>query len=161
MKAGHLNLLATFLRNEVPERNFNLAFWRGGYEQSDTALLNHKCGTTACAVGWACAMPEFKAEGLRDAAGAPVYMGHGGWDAVEAFFDLSYGESVALFSLDHYTDSPEPWEVADRIEQFIEQPEYVLKMAREAYDENERFAIGDDEDGEEPEEDEEDEDDTP
>lgn len=90
MNRIRLAILAKFLLT-VPEEKFSLQTW--------------KCGTTACAVGWACTIPEFKEEGLSyyDESNqhfAPKYKGEWHFDAVDEFFDISYRDSLWLFGAD-------------------------------------------------------------
>lgn len=59
MKLGHrrrLFKLARFL-DALPRRRFDFARWVGKQWKGKPDL---SCGTTACALGWACAMPEFQ-----------------------------------------------------------------------------------------------------
>lgn len=63
LKEGNARLLrlAAFLR-ELPAKRFDYNFfvgdgWKGAQDLS--------CGTTACAIGWAATMPEFRRRGLR------------------------------------------------------------------------------------------------
>jgi len=85
-------------------------------------MHNWTCGTAACAVGHACAMPEFKAEGLALSHSnkypvlTTIYAS--GWNAVEAFFDISYEAAQYLFSHEHYFVQPTPREVSERIAEF-------------------------------------------
>lgn len=75
-------------------------------EKVDLSLWSNRCGTLACAVGWACTIPEFNEAGLvrwqrsEDDSIAPYYNRLHSWDAVEAFFELSMDEASALFSHD-------------------------------------------------------------
>lgn len=136
MNTQRLQTLATFLRT-VPADHFNLRSWRSaksGYTHvSDAVLESLECGTTGCAVGWACSMPEFQAQGLAwgtdgiSIAGYPVYAQvdsvgnyrHSGWEAVEAFFDIDYSLAEHLFSSSEYADNATSLQVADRIESTI------------------------------------------
>jgi len=61
------------------------------------------CGTIACVLGWACAVPEFKAEGLHLAPTstfdkAPWYDGACEYLAGAKFFDMEYYDARKLFS---------------------------------------------------------------
>lgn len=122
--------LAKFLLT-VPEDNFDLSTWRAGDCSgfvTDEKLNNHTCGTTACAVGWACSIPEFINLGLhmplhRVSAWSsyPVFSGQVSWDAVEKFFGITQEESKYLFQSDYYygTSEATPSGVAIRIKQFV------------------------------------------
>lgn len=57
---GRLLRLAAFLEQLPPDR-FDYSVWVGRDWKGATDL---SCGTTACALGWATAMPEFQALGL-------------------------------------------------------------------------------------------------
>ena len=129
MKTERLQALATLLRS-VPTEHFNLGSWRyedgGGETATDEQILNHSCGTTACAIGWACAMPEFKKQGLEWGWANPLYTEENGdqtagWKAVETFFDITPTEAQKMFSDVYYTSYEviTPTQVADRIEEFL------------------------------------------
>lgn len=81
----------------VPNNRVDLQNWRG----HDHKI--HKCGTVACAVGWATLYPPFKRAGFRDQDGAPILIGEGGiysysgWDAVREFFGLTKDEALSIF----------------------------------------------------------------
>lgn len=59
--ARRLNLLADFLEKLSPAR-FDYGRWVG---DSWAGKQDLSCGTTACALGWAAAIPEFQALGLE------------------------------------------------------------------------------------------------
>lgn len=144
MNKSRLTKLATLL-GSVPDEKFNIQSWRatehgseGGDEVNDEHLLDTSCGTCGCAIGWACAMPEFQAQGLvwtstgpalRNAEG--VYRA-GGWNAVNEFFDIDHDESRNLFSANSYEDEDKwrsedspvtPWDVAQRIHEVVKRGE--------------------------------------
>ena len=83
----------------VPAKRVDMKNWRNSLRVSNEEMLAQGCGTAACAVGWACAYPEFNKQGLfwNDNLWIPVYQGDGGWRAVERFFDLSMDEAKNLF----------------------------------------------------------------
>ena len=98
----------------IPEERIELETWRSrlvkpydpdwSKEVTNKNLLAQDCGTLACAVGWACAHPEFQKQGLRW-DGSPTYRCGGGvrrfgWDAVESFFGIHYGLAKFLFSVE-------------------------------------------------------------
>jgi hypothetical protein len=88
-----LLLLADFLDKLDPAR-FDYTDWVGDSWEGKQDL---SCGTTACAMGWACTMPEFRALGLRlGKHGTPVLvkdnlapegLGGLGWICEEIFGD--------------------------------------------------------------------------
>lgn len=59
--AKRLLRLADFLEN-LPDERFNFSVWVGSTWKGHEDL---SCGTTACALGWAAAMPEFRKLGAR------------------------------------------------------------------------------------------------
>ena len=121
---GRLIFLANFL-DTVPKSRFDLDSWRSTTNEiSDRQFLSKNCGTTACAVGWACTLPQFQALGLKfrqypvlSRKGKPD---KGGWDAVEEFFDIKQTESAYLFLASRYEESESgPSDVAARISKFV------------------------------------------
>lgn len=114
-----LTVLADFL-DKLPEGRFDYSIWVGHDWQGDPSL---SCGTTACALGWATAIPEFFARGLfLDKDLECVLLDHqgdflSGSDAGAVVFGLLPGEAFYLFSpatylydenRGHYVD-PEVW----------------------------------------------------
>jgi hypothetical protein len=121
MSRKRLLILANFL-DTVPEEKFNLESWRDCSpfsNRSDDALLDTACGTTGCAVGWACVIPELKAEGLSWQDN-PQYMKYSSWLAVQRFFDISDEVSQVLFSDSKYSlHHRGPKNVANRIRNYL------------------------------------------
>lgn len=78
----------------IPDDVVDLDTWRQ-CNYDDERLKS--CGTTACAVGWACAYPGFQAEGLFYDGCGPRFAVLESWSAVEAFFGLSAEEAEDLF----------------------------------------------------------------
>lgn len=104
------------LLETVDERRFNLFSW------SDPNFYEHKCGTTACAVGWAMTIPSFKRAGLVPEGywNVPTYKRSRGWLAIQEFFGLSYTETVELFYVDQYSEeNRNPYSVAKRIRELV------------------------------------------
>jgi hypothetical protein len=91
----------------VPADQFNLSHW--------------KCGTTACAVGWACTIPEFQAEGLHLTDNDPVFGDFASWPAVRMFFELDKQDANHLFFVWDYPNRNRttPAEVATRIRELV------------------------------------------
>lgn len=94
--------LAKFLREEVPDSEFDLSCyvtWNADLPESKDgrAHMAHNCGETACALGWAtCLWPDnfwFTGNGtVRDLR----------WNiSPQGFFDIDYQEWDYLFGPDH------------------------------------------------------------
>lgn len=96
--------------------------------EPDLKELLSKCGTCACAIGWACVfMPEhFSHDGacvvtvnlfdpvdpvLPNASARRL----SGFDAAQRVFDITKHETQKLFSTDSYLEDTDPILVADRI----------------------------------------------
>lgn len=98
MNAERLLKLADFLDTVPPER-FEYAVWAS---EATTDLRAPGCGTKACALGWATAIPEFAALGLRLAPhhpGGPTV--HFGTDSpVHREFDCAQRAAMELFGID-------------------------------------------------------------
>lgn len=89
------------LLERVPVSGFNLGTW--------------DCGTTACAVGWACKDRWFNRQGLRMVDYRPMYRDAFSWKAVTDFFELSEGTAVRWFAPQSYDRGVPPSVVAARI----------------------------------------------
>lgn len=92
-EAGIERLRALYaLMSGIPSDHVNLSRWRTtlrGGATNDRELLKTECGTTGCAVGWATAHPEFKAQGFTLESGVPSLNAYcTSWSAVEIFFNL-------------------------------------------------------------------------
>ena len=93
--------LADFLEHKVKSRWFNLGSW------STPGFPEKKCGTTACAGGWATVC--FPKSGLslvsdefNDEALEISYKGVLNMDAVEVFFGINEDTAEYLFAPDRY-----------------------------------------------------------
>jgi len=131
-----LIVLSHFLRNFKAESVhlvdktpiFDLTIWHYFHYDTD----DYHCGTAACALGWACMLPEFKAEGLRfydcRSNTIPMFRYHIGYIAAMYFFNISNKQSTYLFDPGAYDsdDNNEPKElitpddVADRIDELVD-----------------------------------------
>ncbi|MCY1464232.1 hypothetical protein D9M71_822310 [compost metagenome] len=95
-----------------PDEHFDLDLW---YDEGT-------CGTTACAVGWACLDPWFNDQGLmlnRDTIFEDPQFGElRQWEAVCAFFGISQGQAEHLFFYLSYAanERRNPLAVVARIE---------------------------------------------
>ncbi len=123
MHKERLLLLASFLE-DVDSNKFDLRSWRFDPEYADaltdSKLKDTSCGTTACAIGWACTIPVFQKAGLLFKGISPRYEGRAGWTAVAAFFEITLFEAKVLFSNDFYNvHVSTPSGVSERIEEFV------------------------------------------
>lgn len=130
MNKERLLRLADFLEKEVPEKKFNMKTF---FSDNVNSLydLQHKCGTTACALGWMCVIPEFRALGWNRNVrnGLPALGNLRGFDAANHFFDISIGTSRHFFDFDGYDENGDqtdiyrhderPRDVARRIRAYV------------------------------------------
>jgi hypothetical protein len=120
---------------EVPHRRLTRSFFNAAVNPAD--IIQGHCGSTACAIGWACSNPEFIRLGFRMAARekvdeytgkreltdfTPQYRGSDGWDAVRHFFDIDYHTAGTLFDFEDYPDEGDTTlnEVIARLAELIE-----------------------------------------
>ena len=96
--------LADFLAQLPPDR-FNFATWVGDTEWQQ-GLLAQGCGTTACALGWATAIPEFAELGLvivkgwqEDKHGVPAHVRLKGDDQGD-FWQATLAATRHVFGMD-------------------------------------------------------------
>lgn len=126
-----LESLVEALRNLDDDAGFDMDIWTSKKLPESKDL---HCGTSCCAIGLASTLPDWKEAGLelheRELFGyssvfEPVFQGAHNFDAVAALLGISKLETQALFDPDFYSapNDLEPWEVADRIECFIEESE--------------------------------------
>lgn len=127
--------LADFLE-KLPRKRFDYSTWVGSSWEGAPDL---SCGTTACALGWAATMPEFRRLGLR--LEKPLdrevgYITNRKLDALYpsvaavATFGISEEEEQYLFegkaTLEGFPDPPSQWDatpkqVAAHIRRFVKQ----------------------------------------
>lgn len=126
MNKERLLRLADFLQI-VPEEKFDLEEWTNVDTLEKMPELTGKtCESTACAVGWASAIPEFKEIGFHFELNEdqeyliPVWGDHKNWDAVREFFGLSIGQAEKLFMYYNYAPGGNgPKDVAKAIRKFV------------------------------------------
>lgn len=150
-----LTKLADFLAG-LPDKRFDLNKW--GYTPNidseefhpeegpvDFNEVTHKCGTTACAMGWAASMPEFRKEGLRlevrsstswldgedigawsinyykrDRVNGGRDLNSEGFEAAARFMHITHSQSEYLFGPDsYYEDAMDRKNVIKRIRDFV------------------------------------------
>lgn len=128
MHAAHLRRLAFYLRNDVRDERFNLATWVGNDDVPWEGMDDLSCGTTACAMGWATTIPEFKELGLRlernsfSGQGYLVFGEKKHFSAAAEFLDITEKEAEYLFNPDKYPEEDDTTrlEVCERIEAFVD-----------------------------------------
>ncbi len=120
--------LAAFLRG-MKKRQFNIGTWG--------RCDNEKCGTVACAAGWAAEMDEFINAGFRMGHMGPEFMpvqqrdvnynkgnpwiNIHGYTACQAFFGMS-GDEVYVFHPNNYANDarePSATHVAKKLEEIV------------------------------------------
>lgn len=138
-----LNLLADLLEQRVKPERFDLRTWSCG------DVIEEGCGTTACAVGWACSFPEFNEMGLYltkqfDPAYGLIMPGLSGfeaqtyhdahlhWEAVSHCFGIHHDQATWLFDFYDYHENDQCdydnqthvtiQEVVARIREFTSKP---------------------------------------
>lgn len=130
-----LKTLANFLRN-LDEMVFSISQWYdaimsksvNNITRPDAVEFAHECGSTACALGWAVTIPEFKEAGLTlSIIGAepftyptPYFEGFGGYVAASKFFSIPQSISQNFFGPSAYEGEPSPKDVAARIEVYLD-----------------------------------------
>jgi hypothetical protein len=130
MNKQRLLALATELEKPVLPLPFDMRDWYGeGYafmdELEDGAPVSEDtakhCGTSACAVGLACLMPEFQKQGLGTTGVTPVVSTidgeeiANGWGAVIFFFDIDMRNAHYLFDPDYYTTEEDPENITPKM----------------------------------------------
>lgn len=153
MFADRLRKLSFHLRNEVRDEVFHLATWVGNDEVPWGGLDDLSCGTTACAMGWATTIPEFKQLGLglvqtsHNGQGSLVFGEFKHFEAAAKFLDISEKEAEFLFNPDKYPDQEDTTRLAvcNRIDQFIN---YGGIYDDDCYDDEDDDDYGEEEDGE-------------
>ena len=84
---------------DVADEHVDMGVWAIGTPQTATEMLH--CGTTACAGGWLCLVPELQADGLArfnyGIPGVPYFGNSVGFEALAGFFDLKLSRVVEIF----------------------------------------------------------------
>ena len=99
--------LADFL-NKLPEEKFDYSSWFFSSEDIEydyetvnrvkNRALKNSCGTTGCALGWACAMPRFQRLGLKwGSAGPQLEPDLSPIESAAELFGVSISEAEFLF----------------------------------------------------------------
>jgi hypothetical protein len=121
-QAKRLLKLADFLE-DIPRKHFDM----GQYASKDpNGKGKFKCGTTACALGWATQIPAFRKLGFKmNSKGHPVFADQDGnrffcLEAGEEFFAIDSYETSKLFSGDDEAYAT-PKQVAKGIRKFVKE----------------------------------------
>lgn len=122
--------LAEFLETKVPRKQFSMHKWVSHHGESGIPLNEDvgDCGTAACAMGWATAIPSFQRAGLHLARGGkeygrhhmkmtPLYQRQRGMNAAAKFMAIDFDDATALFDPEFNDGTPK--QVAKRIRQFV------------------------------------------
>ena len=152
MNTHLLKILADFLDSDaVAPEKFHLSTWIDEDIEAETfPELERKlkdseidCGYTACAIGWACTLPEFKEAGLRFDLGLNVpYVESEGepqsvadWTSIAPLaklFDTTTENITWLFLPSSYDETEEnpitPISVAERIRDLIAEHELEQEL---------------------------------
>lgn len=134
MNKERLLTLVKFLKNlHLPINcNFDMNSWgKRKIQELDLSVdeVPEECGTRACAIGWACSIPEFKTAGFQlDLGNAPFFEGKRSYTAISHFFEIKEDTAVNLFASTVYdpTEKNNPIFVVNRIL-------YVLKHGEDVY----------------------------
>ncbi len=131
MNKERLRTLAKYLKT-VPDEHFYLGSWTeiDGGKIKNGQISKVGCKTTACAMGWACSIPEFRRDGLRlekvTLGGGfykvetlvPVYKNCEEFKAAAEFFDIGMSNAMYLFSAAEYEEGT-AHDVIERIEELL------------------------------------------
>lgn len=105
----------------IPNENLDLRTWAFEDPQDKSKQQLIDCGTTCCAVGWACSHPTFIAEGLHwSHKHIPTYLEYSSWEAVESFFEINNAVATWLFVVDSYPSEYSIKDVLERIKDILE-----------------------------------------
>ena len=103
MRKARLLKWAEFLE-QLPPKRWDYGHWVGKSWQGAPDL---SCGTTACALGWACTIHSFRKLGLRMGGGAkwdrtPMFMRQVGSAACALFFDIPHDTAACIVQPGHF-----------------------------------------------------------
>lgn len=108
MNIERLQRLSSFLRHEIPPGQFRFdGYWFRALGTDDDV----RCGTVACALGWACLIPEFRESGLHVVKGNfdqsyPEYGSSIGAYAAAEFFEITKVDACSIFNPTSENDYP-------------------------------------------------------
>ena len=127
--------------SKVPVNQFDLGVWIVGAKDNGKKFeqLIGGCGTSACAIGWACTDEDFNKQGLHysidedeleeakegfikfeEVTGFPRFEDEKGFYAVCKFFDIPYYIAEWLFLEEHYPiPKITPKDVIDKIDIYM------------------------------------------
>lgn len=106
MNRARIKTAIRYLKSIPPDeadKHFAMYEWNSSYRYSTVRKKPWQCGTTACAAGWLCEVPEFIEQGLRPSvfSGAPMFGRESlGDHAMAKFFDISFGAANDIFMTD-------------------------------------------------------------
>lgn len=118
-----VDLMEQLESNKV-EIGYSLTFDRDDHLPTTFDMNDWRCGTAACAIGWAATDEWFNSRGLTldcGMTGNPQFNDKENWAAVAEFFKISVADATYLFSAYSYkrADDVKPGQVAKRIKKYI------------------------------------------
>jgi hypothetical protein len=125
MHRDRIEKIRDHLRYNVKDERFNIAFWAGNTSQPWLGMPDLSCGTTACAMGHASTIPEFRDLGLymvkENGKGWLQFGPYTHFEAAAAFLDISENAAIYMFDPDSYEngDYATRLEVVDQIDSFL------------------------------------------
>jgi len=134
MKKERLKLLAALLRH-LPVKRFYLGTWADPHfadeEERSVFGEEYPCDTSACALGWATTIPQFRKAGLKftglieNDSKIIEFAGEEGFHAAAAFFEITVSQARIIFHPCCYNDGnlTKPQVVAKCIEEIIQEEE--------------------------------------
>jgi len=132
-----MQVLYNFLLTAPLTGRFDLRSWAGNDDIPWEGNPNLSCGTSACAVGWATTIPEFRDAGLHLTSGwgeAGLHLTDAGLEyncpedgitypaftGVEKFFGINFDTAMWAFSNDAYDGEATPQDVAERLQYLLD-----------------------------------------
>lgn len=162
-----LHTLVLYLKSQVAAENFDLAYWANIHKKAVKrlnlqenygkepvrAIEVHECGTTACALGHAATIPEFKRKGLSIVCQAGLNFNIAyrnpsknevvyDIEAAEHFFYLISDEASSIFYPESYGRDRTKQAVINRIEAQIEKMQLEVKLYKVAKTNNLPVTMG-------------------
>lgn len=142
MNRYRMEKLRDHLRDNVADERFYLATWAGNSETPWEGKQDLSCGTSACAMGHAVTIPEFRADGLalrpapfNPGRGQLVFGNRFDFQAAADFMDISVMSAEWLFDHAEYPNRERTTkdEVVARMTKYLNSP-IPIEDTGEVYD---------------------------